>query len=188
VGVVLALPVAIEALRQLRSASPARPRDVLASAVATIAPVAGGASYLAWVGRTFGDPLLPFTIQQSGSFRGALTDPVRALWHPAVELVRGDVTIDSIRLLWAAAIVGLLVVVWRRWPASYAAFATALAWIALSTTRLGSFERYAFTAFPVLLALATISARPVVDRLLLAAGSSLLGLYGFLALLGAYVP
>lgn len=185
VGLLLAVPLAIEAWRRRRGAPVA---GAVAAMAAVVAPVVGAAAYLGWVARTFGDPLLPFTIQERSDFRGRPTDPLDALRAPATALARGEFTVASLRVLWALVLVALVVVVWRRWPAGYAAFATLSLAVALSTTRLGSFERYGFTAFPVLLALATVSARPLVERLLLLTGGALLGVYGLMALLGAYVP
>lgn len=188
VGMLLAVPAAIEVLSAARMARPRWAPVLRGGVLAVAAPVAGALSYLAWVGRSFGDPLLPFTIQQSQSFRGAPTDPVRALWHPAVELARGDLSVTTVRVGWALLLVLLLVVVVRRWPASYGAFAGVLLAVALSTSRLGSFERYSFTTFPFLLAVATVTRRAVVERVALAVGAGAFALYGFLALLGAYVP
>ena len=182
VGVLLALPLVIEAFRCMQG------RRQAPALLAPLAPVAAAGAYLGWVGRSFGDPLLPFTIQQTASFRGETVDPLRALWRPTAALLTGEVTIDSLRAVWFVGLAALVVVVARRWAASYAVFAVSMLVVALSTTRLGSFERYTFTAFPILLALATVSARPALERVLLAAGGALLGVYGLLALLGAYVP
>lgn len=187
VGILLALPLAVEAVRAVRGSDAAGATGV-AVLLVPAAPLAAAASYLAWVGHTFGDPLLPFTIQQRPTFRGEAVDPLEALWQPAAALARGAVSIESLRVVWVVGLVGLLAVLWRRWPASYTVFAGAVILVALSTSRLGSFERYTFTAFPILLALATASVRRDVERVLSVIGASLLGVYGLLALLGAYVP
>lgn len=184
VGVLLAAPLAIEAMAAMRRSR----RPWLAPVGATVAPVAGTAVYLGWVWHRFGDPLLPYEIQQTGRFRGETVDPVRALWRHAVLATEGTLSIDSLRVGWVLCVVALLVVCWRRWPPSYAAFASISVLVALSTSRLGSFERYAFTPFPVLLALATVSNRPWVERSLLGVGATAMSLYGLLALLGPYTP
>lgn len=188
VGLLLAIPLAVEGVRALRAGTAGSPRGRGRIVAAIASPCVGTLAYLTWVGRTFGDPRLPFAIQQTAAFRGPATDPLRAVWRPAAALLRGQVTLESVRVLWAVGLVALVVVLWRRWPRSHAAFATAVVVVALSTSRLGSFERYTFTAFPIALALATVSARPAADRVLLAAGGSFLGVYSLLALLGAYVP
>lgn len=190
VGLLLCLPLAIEAARDLRRR---RVRATVGRALvprmaAVAAPAAGAAAYLWWVGARFGDPLLPYTIQQRRSFRGPTVDPFTALSGPVGQLVRGEIHVESLRVVWVVVLVALLVVCGRRWPASYTALAAATVMVALCTTRLGSFERYSFGIFPIPLAMATVSAKPVVERIVLVLGAATMGVYGLLALLGGYVP
>ncbi|MBW3615374.1 MAG: hypothetical protein KY439_08720 [Actinobacteria bacterium] len=187
VGLLVCLPLAIECVRDLRTRR--RLGRAWAPRLAAVAaPVAGAGAYLWWVGTRFGDPLLPYTIQQGRSYRGAAVDPFTALSAPFGALLRGEFSLESLRVVWALVLVTLVVVCWRRWPASYAALAAAAVAVALCTTRLGSFERYGFTTFPIPLALATVSARPLFERIVLVLGGATMGVYGLLALLGGYVP
>jgi hypothetical protein len=79
-------------------------------------------------------------------------------------------------------------VTFRRWPASYGAFAAAVLALALSAHNLGSFERYGLFAFPLVLSLATVSSEPRVERAVLAAAGAALAGFTVLILLGAFVP
>jgi hypothetical protein len=183
VGVLIAVPLAIEAWRQFRSRS-----QSWHAAAAVVSSFVGAGAYLWWVGATFGDPLLPYRIQQDAKFRGPTEGPWTALQEPAHALLAGKWDVSSIRVVWAVALVALVVVCFRRWPVSYGAFATVSLVVALSTSHLGSFERYTFTTFPVLLAMASVSSRAWVERAFLAVGAAAMTLYGLLALLGAYTP
>ncbi|HXW33752.1 MAG TPA: hypothetical protein VEJ87_04175, partial [Acidimicrobiales bacterium] len=58
----------------------------------------------------------------------------------------------------------------------------------LTASNLDSFERYALTAFPLVLAAASITARPVVERTVLVVASAGLVGYALLAFLNLYVP
>jgi hypothetical protein len=191
VGVLIAVPLAIEAARGLRRPawSWSRRRSwPWPAAAAVLSSFVGAGAYLWWVGATFGDPLLPYRIQQGPKFRGPAEGPWTALQEPAHALLAGTWDVGSIRVVWAVALVALIAVSFRRWPVSYGAFATVSLVVALSTSHLGSFERYTFTTFPVVLAMASLSSRAWVERSFLAVGAATMTLYGLLALLGAYTP
>ena len=206
VGLLMCLPLVIEAARGLGAprfwaASPSlsgaqaaqnrarRLAGLLVPRLAAVAaPAAGAGAYLWWVGARFGDPLLPYTIQQRHSFRGPTVDPYTALSAPVGQLLRGELHLESLRLVWVVVLVALVAVCGRRWPASYTALAAVMVTVAVCTTRLGSFERYSFGVFPISVAMATVSARPTVERLVLLLGAATMGIYGLLALLGGYVP
>lgn len=185
VGALLVLPALVEAARGVRSA-PGRERAVRLAAV--VAPAAGTGAYLAWVGARFGDPLLPFRIQQDESFRGDLADPVSTLLRLLGGLLRGELGVQTVRLAWAVVLIGLVVATCRSWPASYGVLAVAVLAVALGTDRLGSFERYGFAAFPVVLHLAAVARTRVAERAVLAVGGGAMAVYGTMALLGRYVP
>ena len=189
-GVLVAVPVAVEALRGLRSAGVG---GLVRRGVAVAAPALGTGLYLAWVGVRYGDALLPFTVQQRSDLRGDFANPLAVLGRGARQLIDGDL-VDG-RLLsngahvpWVVVIAVLVVVAFRRWPASYGAFALVTLVVACTAERLGSFERYGFGAFPVVLALASITDRQNVERAVLALSTGAMAAYGTLALLGTYVP
>lgn len=193
VGPLLVLPALIEVSRSLRYPTGGRSSaggrwDTAARAAAVLAPLAGTGAYLAWAGAHFGDPLLPYRIQQRASFRGDLSDPVTPLLHAVAGAVQGGIGIDGVRVLWAVAMIVLVVATCRSWPASYAALAGATVAVALATARLGSFERYGFGAFPVVIHLAAIATTRRRAALLLAVGATAMAAYCTLAFLGRFVP
>ncbi len=105
-------------------------------------------------------------------------------------MLRGDVGLgtNGIRLPWVLVAAVLVVVSCRRWPASYGAYAVVTVVAALAARGLGSFERYAFGGFPLVLALAAVTAAPWAERLTLSVSSALLAGYATLAFLLYYVP
>lgn len=185
VGLLLVLPALVEGARGVRAA-PAWER--FARLCAVLAPAAGTGAYLAWVGARFGDPLLPFRIQQDTRFRGDLADPVTTLFRLAGRTVGGELGIQAVRLLWAVVLIALVVETCRSWPASYGVLAAGALAVALGTDRLGSFERYGFAAFPVVLHLACLARTRRAERAVLAVGGGAMAVYGTMALLGRYVP
>jgi hypothetical protein len=76
----------------------------------------------------------------------------------------------------------------RRLPASYSAYAAAVVIVNLSARNLDSFERYAMSAFPLVLAVALMTDRGDVERPVLAVSSAGLVGYSVLGFLGVYVP
>jgi len=185
VGLILALPAAIEAIRGLRHASGG---ERAARGLAVAAPVLGAGSFLAWVWARFGDALLPLHVQNRAYLRGGFVDPVSTLVRSAADVLDGHAGLNGMHLPWVVIVVALTVVVCRRWPAAYGAYAVASLVLALSARNLGSFERYGFGAFPVVLALATITARPWAERAALALCAATMGAYATLAFLLYYVP
>lgn len=182
VGCLLAAPLAVEALRGWRGASTGG--RVLRS-VAVAAPAVGFASYLAWVGLAFGDPLLPFTVQDD--LRHTV-DPVRGLLGAVAKLAGPDRFTDGLHLPFVLAALALLVVVGRRWPASYTVYAGLVLAVAMGADNYNSIERYALNAFPLLLALADVTGTVRRERLALAVCGNGLVALSALAWLALYVP
>lgn len=184
-GVLLSVPAAVEAVKAWPGAGPgARAR----SGAAVLAPVAGLFTYLAWVGGRTGDLLDPLRIQESPDLRGGFSDPASTLWRAARALVGGDEVGTGLHLPWALLFIVVLVVVARRLPASYTAFAAAGLLVALSGHNIDSLERYALTAFPIVIGGAALLERPAVERTVLVAAAAAFVGYGTLTFLGAFVP
>ena len=182
-GVFLALPAAIEALRGWRTVGR---RELVARAAAVVGPGVGTLAYLAWSRAVFDDALLPLTIQRD--FRGDFVNPVARLAEGVGELFGPETFGDGLHLPFALAYLALLVVTIRRWPASYSAYAAVIVAVSLSADNLNSLERYGLNAFPLVLALATVTGTPERNGVVTAAcGGGLVALTG-LALLGQYVP
>jgi hypothetical protein len=185
VGLLLVLPAAVEAVRGWREAS-ARSRVERVSAV--LSPLVGAAVYFAWVAVEFGDFWKPWTLQNRATLRGGFQDPFSRTVDAVGDLVGGDRFGSGLHIVWAAVFVLLLVVLVRRFPASYSLYAAATLLLGLSAHNLDSFERYCMSTFPFLLALAVVTDRDEVERgtyVLAAAG--LVG-YAVLAFTGISGP
>jgi hypothetical protein len=157
-------------------------------AVAVVAPVAGLASYLLWVRQAFGDLLLPFRVQVQAGHRGSFADPLVTLYHDGLRLVHRQHQGTGVHLPWVLLALALLVVTALRLPASYTVLAGALLLAAVSGSNLDSFERYALSAFPLVIAAGTLlRSRRVEVAVLVLSTAGLVG-YALLAFQGAYVP
>jgi hypothetical protein len=184
-GALLAVPALIEAARGARHMSIG---DALARLTAVAAPVAGVVAYLAWVGIRFGHAMLPLDIQQRSWLRGGFLNPAVALWRAGHSAFEGHFGGNGIHFPLLVVALVLVVVVCRRWPASYGAYAAVTLLVALSAHRLGSAERYVFATFPFVLAIVSLTrSRRVEIGVLVASGACMAG-FATLAVLGAYVP
>jgi hypothetical protein len=184
-GVLLVVPAAIEAARGLRRAGTS---ERVLRLLAVGASGVGGLVYLGWSWAAHGDPLRPLRLQQEFDRRGGFENPVTRLAEAARQLLHGVDLGSGLHFPWAIGFLVLLVVCFRRWPASYGAFAAVILLVALSAGNLDSLERYGLSAFPLVLALAGLLARPWVERTALALAATGLTVYATLAFLGAYVP
>ncbi|HVF75009.1 MAG TPA: hypothetical protein VM938_08165 [Acidimicrobiales bacterium] len=182
VGLLFMVPVALVALREFRI------RQLGRMAAALLAPVAGAAMYCAWVWRAFGDPMIPFQIQQQDNFRGPVISPLGPLAAAIGDAFAGTWQDNVRHLPWIAVAVVLVVVCFKHWPLPYAAFAAVTVVVALSADWWGSFERYVFSTVPIVLAAASASRTKWRERAMLVVGAAAMGTYNVLALLGSYVP
>lgn len=182
-GALLVLPIAIGVLRRWPVAGPG---ERARAGVALVAPAAGVGSFLCWSWATFGDALLPVQVQTQAGHHGGLADPIATLVHDAAGARHHLGT--ALHVPWAILVVVLLVVCWARWPAEYGLFATGVVVVALTGTNLDSFERYALSAFPVVLAAAGLLTRPQVERAVLTLLTAGLVGYALLSFLGLSVP
>ena len=185
VGVLLVVPAAIEAARMWRDAGG---RERLVRLVAVSSPALGMAAYLAWVGAVFGDPLLPFSVQSRHDLRGASVDPVTHVVHTVRDLINGDRFGAGLHLVWLALFAVLIVVIARRLPASYTAYAGVSLLLATTAGNISSFERYVFSTIPFVIALAMLTRRDLVDRMVVAIAAGALVAYSVLAFYQLYVP
>ncbi len=184
-GVLLFLPAAIEAARHF---SRARTGERLTRLAAAVAPGVGGLAYLGWSWLAYGDPLRPLRLQQEFDRRGGFEFPVTRLIDAARQLADGADLGSGLHFPWAIGFLVLLGVSFRRWPASYGAFAAAVMIVATSAANLDSLERYGLSAFPLVLALAGLLRTPWLERTGLVLVAVGLTTYATLAFLGAYVP
>ena len=183
-GFVVVVPVAVEVLRTWRTAPGA---ERVRTVAATVSPFVGTAMFLAWVGHEFGDALLPFRVQTRASLKGAFTDPVSSVADAVDGLFHGHVG-TGLHVPWMILVVVLVVLAFRRLPASYGAFAAVSVATAVTSANLDSFERYALGAFPIVIVVALL----LTDRrwaiAAIAASSVVMTAYATLAFAHAYVP
>lgn len=187
-GVIMGLPILIEAVRGLRGASW---KERAARVVAVASPAVGLAAYLAWVGYRFGDPLLPARIQTESALRsGILVNPLPSLSAAVQALLgRSPGTISPlVHLLVGVLAVALLIGCARRLPPSYTAFAAVTVLLALSGRGLQSLERYTASAVPLLLVAAVWLCTQRRKRVAETAAAVVLAGASLLAFMHLYVP
>ncbi len=196
-GLLLAVPVAIEAARGLRLGLPGRVRaaggrpvsagELTGRVAAVLAPVAGAGIYLAWSAATFGDGFAPFTLQRDAARHGSASNPVEVLVDAARGTFSGELG-TGLHLPWLLLAVTGLVVMARRLPASYAAWCGLVLAAVLSGSNLDSSERYLYGAFPFLMVAALVTGRRAVWPFVLACSAAVMAVYATLAFTLAYVP
>jgi hypothetical protein len=185
VGILLVVPAVIEAARGWNTASR---RDRMLRAGAAAAPAVGTAAFLAYAGVAFGDTFAPLTVQNRANLRGRFEFPTTSLAHGVTDLVHGGRFGPGLHVLWAVVFAALLVVVLRRLPSSYTAYAAVALVLGLSAHNLDSFERYCASTLPFLLGAAILTDRPDSERLVLGLAAAGLFAYSVLAFLGVSVP
>jgi len=187
-GVLLVLPLAIEAVERWRAATDEPPAWSVIGArlLAVVAPLGGTMAFVLWVERAWGVLFLPFTVQSD--LRGETVNPVARLLRGGSDLVGVERFGDGLHLPFAVVFVALVVVAWRRLPKSAAAYATVVLLAALSAANLNSLERYALNGFPLAIALAFWANTVRRERLALSVCASGLLALSALAWLGLYVP
>jgi hypothetical protein len=185
VGVLLAVPAAVEAARGWRAASTG---SRVARVASVLAPAAGAATYLAWVGAEFGDFWKPISLQNQATLRGGFQDPLTRTIDAVGDLFGGDRFGSGLHIVWAVGFALLLVVLFRRFPASYSLYGAVTLLLGLSAQNLDSLERYCWSTFPFLLALAAVTDRDEVERGAYVLVTAALVGYATLAFLGIQGP
>ncbi|MHB1785041.1 MAG: hypothetical protein ACYCS7_02680 [Acidimicrobiales bacterium] len=184
VAILLCLPAAVEAWRGWRGA---RAGGRLARLGATAAPAVGIGLYLGWAQWRFDAGLAPIRDQTASNLRGGLANPLHTLAHDVRDLVHHHVG-SGLHVPWFVLCVVLLVVCFRRLPSSYGFFAAGMLGLAVSSANLDSLERYCLTAFPFIIAGATLMTSERVEKAVLALSAAGMAGYSLLAFLNAYVP
>jgi len=182
VAVLLALPVGLRAYRDTRGGG--RPLSSGALA-ATLAPLAGAAAFLVWSAIAFDDWSAPAARQRE--LRGGVAEPVSRLIRAAWRGVEGDEG-ELFHFLAACLLITLTIVVVRRLSLPLALYTVPSALVLISADNLNSMERYALSAFPVVIAAALVSRHRTFDRWLTTASAAGLVSLSTLALNGIYVP
>lgn len=183
-GFVVAIPLAVEALRALRDTTAG---EKVARAVAVVAPFVGAALYLGWVDDRFGDALLPFRVQTRANLKGSFTDPVSSTTDAVRGMFHGHIG-TGLHVPWMIVVIALIVVAFRKLPLSYGCYAAVAVASAVTSANLDSFERYALAAFPVTVALALLLRPGWPTRVVVVLSAAAMTGYATLAFVHAYVP
>jgi hypothetical protein len=158
-----------------------------AGLAALVAPVLGLLAFGSWADHEVGDWLAPLRVQAENAHHGGLTDPVIELFHDASGVLHHHVG-TALHVPWVLLALAMLVVCWRRLPASYTLFAAGVLAVALSGSNLDSFERYAMSAFPLSMGAALVLGQPQLERTVLTLLAAGLAGYSLLAFLNISVP
>ncbi len=174
----LALSAAVAVWRQRAQRSP------LALLSIAAAP-AGSLTFLAWSAIALDDWSAPLDRQRE--LRGDITEPVGRLISAFTDAIRGDEG-EAFHLIAALIIIGLTVVAIRSLSADLWAYTLPSTLLLISAENLNSMERYALGAFPLVIAAAIVSRRPVLDRWV--PTTSAVGMVAVSVLMfnGVYVP
>jgi hypothetical protein len=185
VGLLLALPAVIEVLRD-RWRVPRR--DVVGRVAAVVAAPLGTLTYLLWA-RSRGDGFFyPLRVHEEAGRRGELVDPVTGFAHAVREAFSGDHVSAAVHVVAVLILVGLLIVLARRWPASFTVYAAASLVLGLSTRNLDSLERYSLATVPFVIAAADLVWDDARERVVVAVLGAALVAASVLAFTGVMVP
>ena len=164
-GALLVVPAAIECCEGVEHTHPARstmsPRSKRSSRTAALVTVIAGplgcGAFLAFVRMALRRRLRaasdPGGVRPPGGARRSASDPRLTTRRCSST---GSHLGTALHLPWVILAVVLLVVVAVKLPASYAAFAFCILAVALTASNLDSFERYALSAFPLVMAAASL--------------------------------
>jgi hypothetical protein len=186
VGVLLAVPAAVEVLRD--RAGLRRPAELARRGLAVAGPGLGALAYLIWSRSRAGGLFGALELHSDPEYRGALVDPVSNLVEAAGELLSGEHLGAGVHVLTALVFAALLVPLARRLAPSYAVYAGAALVVGLTGDNLGSFERYALSAFPFVVAAALVVRAGWFERAVLTASAGALVALSVLAFTGSFVP
>jgi hypothetical protein len=190
-GMLLAVPIAVEALSSRTPSPGTESRGPASSVVARVAAVvaapAGSALYLCWVWTQYDDALLPYRVQTSARLHGSFANPFTTVWHAVEGAFDGRVG-TALHVPWLVVLVVLVVLVFRRWPLAYGVFAAVVIASSVTSQNLDSLERYALFAFPLVLAVADLASIRLVERIFYVLLPITLFAYATLAFFGLYVP
>jgi hypothetical protein len=156
--------------------------------VATIAPVAGLATYLLWARDRTDDLFLVLRLQNARNLRGGTVSPFSSVDRAFHQLFSGDRVGYGLHAITAVLVVVLVVVVGRRLPLSYTVYAAASVVVALCARNLDSIERYSLSTFPLVIGAGMLLRRPTLERGAFLVVSGGLVVAAILAFTGALVP
>jgi hypothetical protein len=186
IGLLLVVPAVIEAWSARHDGRSFR--QVAARLAAVVAPAVGTGAFLVWVDTNFGDAFLPFKVQEQGGHRGPLADPFGTVGHNVAAVFHGHHLGSALHIPWVILSLVVLVFVFRRLPVSYGAFATVVLAVSLTSSNLDSFERYALSAFPLVIAGSMWTSRRRVEQVVLVVAAVGMAAYAYLSFVNVVVP
>ena len=186
VGLLLVVPAAGRGVPVPQAAAPSRARDGRGRGRGA----RGRHRRLSRVGRApQRRPPLPVA-RAAGVVRAAAVGsiPCGRCGDAAHASVSGDHLSAGIHVVTAVVLVVLIVGLWRRWPASFTAYAVVAVAVALSARNLDSLERYSLSTVPLALAAADLVGGGTRERVVLALLGATLVACSVLAFTGVLVP
>ena len=183
-GILLVVFVLVELIRSWRESSTSQR---LMGTASVLAPLLGALSFLAWTADAYGSFLLPYRIQTNATLHGGLGNPFAVVLNAARDVLHGHIG-TALHVPWILLCLVVLVVCFARLPVSYGLFASVVLVAALSGHNLDSFERYALTAIPLVMAAGSLLRSERVAQSVLLLSSVAMFAYALLAFLGAYIP
>jgi len=169
VGVLLVIPICVEAWQR-------RGSDLLARVLAILSPVVALAGFLSWCKHAFGDLLLPIHVQTEAAHHGGFANPVTSLITSFTQATSGHASV-AFHLVWVGIALVLCVIGFRRSALSLALFSASVVLAALSGHNLDSFERYLFATPPLFIVAAGLLAAKWARVMVLVVLA--VGLFGF---------
>jgi len=155
-GVLLVVPLAVEAIADARARRRERQPPVLLGHGVILAPIAGLVLYWAYVAIALGITGGP--LSAAGAWGQHVAAPWSVVWSSVQTVLKGDHPEEIANLASALAVVVAVPFMWRRLPLSYTAYAVAmvplLCFRTAATSPLMSTARYAIVVFPFFVLLA----------------------------------
>ena len=127
-------------------------------------------------------------LQNDHNLRGGTVSPFTSVGHAVHELLSGDRVGYGLHAVTAVIVVVLVVVIGRRLPFSYTAYAAACVIVAFCARNVDSVERYALASFALAIGAAVLLARPTLERMVYLLVSGGLVAAAILAFTGTLVP
>ena len=162
-----------------------RAQHTPAALISIVAAPAGTLTFLVWSALALDDWRAP--VDRQNELRGEITEPVSRLIRAFRDGIGGDEG-ELFHLIAALLIIALTVVAVRSLSTDLWAYTVPSTVLLISADNLNSMERYALGAFPLVIAAAIVSRRPVLDRWLPTASAVGMVTVSILMLNGVYVP
>jgi hypothetical protein len=181
-GLLLAVPGAIEAIRQRRDPLP----HVAARVLTALSPLMGCGFFLLWSHNVYGSYTLPYTIQKLVGLRGTVAgNPFTSALDSVNQTGNGA---GAFTLMLVVASVGLLWACVRRLPFSYTAWAALSLLAALTAPHFSSFARYMAGILPLLLVAALLTREWKRWAWVIGPSAALCAYFAYQSFIGIYVP